>query len=120
MKQKYKGILCIIASSCSFGLMNVFIRLAGDLPSMQKSFFRNLVAFFFAYLIMRRKGIPFSCKKENRKDIRSRYQQDPLPSRRRDTFLFLHRKFLFYIFYYAIEYKKSTSLYGSLSKFANS
>ena len=36
---------------------------------MQKSFFRNLVAFFFAYMIMKRKGIPFSCKKENRKTL---------------------------------------------------
>lgn len=69
IKQKYKGILCILASSFSFGLMNVFIRLAGDLPSIQKSFFRNLVAFFFAFIIMKRKDISFSCKKENRKTL---------------------------------------------------
>ena len=69
IKQKYKGIICILASSFSFGLMNVFIRPAGDLPSIQKSFFRNLVAFFFAFMIMKRKGIAFSCKKENRRTL---------------------------------------------------
>lgn len=32
--------------------MNVSVRLAGDLPSVQKSFFRNLVAAFFAVIIL--------------------------------------------------------------------
>jgi drug/metabolite transporter (DMT)-like permease len=34
--------------------MNVFVRLSGDLPVMEKSFFRNLVAFFFALMILKR------------------------------------------------------------------
>ena len=66
IRQKYKGIIFIIFSSFSFGLMNVFIRLAGDLPSVQKSVFRNLVAFVFALIIMKRKKIKFSCQKKNR------------------------------------------------------
>lgn len=65
MPQKYKGIICILFSAFSFSVMNVFIRLAGDLPSIQKSFFRNLVAFFFAYIIIRRSGEKISYKKEN-------------------------------------------------------
>ena len=60
------GIICIICSAFFFALMNMFVRMAGDLPSIQKSFFRNLIAFFFAFLIMRKNGIPFGCKKENR------------------------------------------------------
>ncbi len=64
--KKYMGILCIICSAFFFALMNMFVRMAGDLPSVQKSFFRNLIAFFFAFMIMRKNGIPFSCKKENR------------------------------------------------------
>ena len=37
--------------------MGAFVRLAGDLPSVQKSFFRNLVAFIFAAVILiRQKG----------------------------------------------------------------
>lgn len=60
------GILCIICSAFFFALMNMFVRMAGDLPSIQKSFFRNLIAFFFAFVIMRKDRIPFTCRKENR------------------------------------------------------
>jgi len=45
---KYKGILLIVASALCFAGMNVFIRLAGDIPTMQKSFFRNLIAMLIA------------------------------------------------------------------------
>ena len=65
MNQKYKGILCIIASAFCFALMNVFVRLAGDVPSMQKSFFRNLVAFFFALAIMKKDHVGFSGDRKN-------------------------------------------------------
>ena len=51
-KNRYKGILFIIMSAFCFALMNAFVRLAGDLPSTQKSFFRNLVALFFALIII--------------------------------------------------------------------
>lgn len=47
--------------------MNMFVRLSGDLPSVQKSFFRNLVAFFFAFVIIRREAIPLKCKAGNLK-----------------------------------------------------
>lgn len=63
--QKYKGIICILCSSFSFAVMNVFVRMSGDLPSIQKSFFRNLIAFIFAYIIIRRSGEKISYKKEN-------------------------------------------------------
>ena len=64
--KKYMGIIYIICSAFFFALMNMLVRMAGDLPSVQKSFFRNLIAFFFAFMIMRKNGIPFGCKKENR------------------------------------------------------
>ena len=64
--KKYMGILCIICSAFFFALMNMFVRMAGDLPSIQKSCFRNLIAFFFAFVIMRKDKIPFTCRKENR------------------------------------------------------
>jgi drug/metabolite transporter (DMT)-like permease len=54
MTNQQKGILCIILSSFSFALMNLFVRLSGDLPSIQKSFFRNLVAMIFAFIILRK------------------------------------------------------------------
>ena len=34
-KQRYKGILYIICSAFCFALMNMFVRAAGDLPSIQ-------------------------------------------------------------------------------------
>ena len=64
---RIKGILCIIASACGFAIMSAFIKLAGDLPSFQKTFFRNLVAAVIAlYLIIKHKGSLVG-KKENRK-----------------------------------------------------
>ena len=42
----------IILSAFFFACMNVSVRLAGNLPSIQKSFFRNLVAAVFAAVIL--------------------------------------------------------------------
>ena len=65
MSQKNKGILCILCSAFCFALMNMFVRMSGDLPSIQKSFFRNLVAMIFAIIIMNRKQIRFGWEKSN-------------------------------------------------------
>ena len=54
MKQEnyIRGMIMIILSAFFFACMNVSVRLAGDLSSVQKSFFRNLVAAFFAAIIL--------------------------------------------------------------------
>ncbi len=65
MSRKNKGIVCIILSAFCFALMNLFVHLSGELPSVQKSFFRNLVAFFFALAVMRKDRIGFSGKRSN-------------------------------------------------------
>ena len=62
---KYKGILYIIISAFCFAFMNAFVRLSGNLPSFQKSFFRNFVAFFFALIVLIRQGSDFKIKKGN-------------------------------------------------------
>ena len=54
MKERTKGILCILSAAFCFALMGVFIQLAGDVPSMQKSFFRNVVALVCAGVILLR------------------------------------------------------------------
>lgn len=54
IRKKTKGILCILAAAFFFALQAVFVRLAGDLPSMQKSFFRNLVALVFSLVFLLR------------------------------------------------------------------
>lgn len=67
MDKKTKGIFCILLSAFCFAWMNAFVRLAGDLPSIQKSFFRNFVAAIFAFLILKRDQIPFRWQKGNLK-----------------------------------------------------
>ncbi|MFR0855397.1 DMT family transporter [uncultured Ruminococcus sp.] len=47
-------MICIILSAFCFAWMNAFVRLAGDLPFIQKSFFRNLVALLFALAMLLR------------------------------------------------------------------
>lgn len=42
------GIVCILISAICFTGMSTFVRLSGDLPTIQKVFFRNFVAMFFA------------------------------------------------------------------------
>lgn len=72
MKSRNKGILCIIMAAFFFSLMNTFVRLSGELPSIQKSFFRNLVSFFFAFIILKKNHVHFSGKKENVKYLLAR------------------------------------------------
>ena len=52
IKNEYKGIFYIVLSAFCFAVMNMFVRMAGDLPSIQKSFFRNLVAVVFAGILL--------------------------------------------------------------------
>ena len=65
MNQKYKGILCILMAAFCFALMNAFVRLSGDLPSVQKSFFRNLVAVIFAVIVLCKNKESFLPQKGN-------------------------------------------------------
>lgn len=67
MNQKYKGIIYILLAAFCFALMNTFVKLAGDLPSVQKSFFRNLVALIFAAILLKKNNIGFSYQKGNMK-----------------------------------------------------
>lgn len=62
MKNRQKGILCIIGCAFCFALMNLFVNLAGDLPVIQKAFFRNAVALIFSGIVLFR-----STTKEERK-----------------------------------------------------
>ena len=65
MNQKNKGILCIMLSAFCFALMNIFVRMSGDLPSVEKSFFRNFVAMIFAAGILVKNRIPLQIGKGN-------------------------------------------------------
>ena len=60
-----KGILFILMSAFFFSLMTVFVRLAGDVPTMQKAFFRNVVAAVLAAVLLVRSGNGFSVQRKN-------------------------------------------------------
>ena len=65
MKDKQKGMLSIMAAAFFFAAMNVFVKLSGDLPAPQKSFFRNLIAMIFAFMILTRSGEKLSYRKKD-------------------------------------------------------
>lgn len=65
MSQKQKAVIYIILSAFFFALMNMFVKMSGDLPAIQKSFFRNFVAFFFALFMLIRSREGFSFQKKN-------------------------------------------------------
>ena len=65
MNSKTKGIIFIIISAFFFALMSVCVRLAGDVPFIQKSFFRNAVALIIASGVLIKSGDGFKWKKEN-------------------------------------------------------
>ena len=60
-----KGILFIVLSGLSFSAMNVAIRLAGDIPSMQKCVFRNSIALIIAIGYMYKNRVPVKSDKGN-------------------------------------------------------
>ena len=51
-----KGILFILMAAFFFSMMSIFVRLSGDVPTMQKAFFRNIVAAVVAVVILLRSG----------------------------------------------------------------
>ena len=67
-----KGIMYILMAAFSFAMMSIFVRLSGDLPVMQKSFFRNFFAVFFAGITLLRSGEKFRIQKGNFKDLSGR------------------------------------------------
>lgn len=69
MKDKYQGIIYIILSCFCFALMSYFMRIAGDLPTMQKSFFRNAVAAVVAIIWMIRDKEKLKIQKRNWFDL---------------------------------------------------
>ena len=63
MQPLYKGIILIIMSAFFFALMNMFVSLSGELPALQKSFFRNLIAFIFAGVVLAKNKQPVKIPK---------------------------------------------------------
>lgn len=62
-KENIQGILFIILAGFFFSLMTFFVKLAGDLPTMQKAFFRNSVAMVVSFVILLRSDGGFKIQK---------------------------------------------------------
>lgn len=69
LQNKHKGILFIIMAGFFFSLMSFFVRLSGDLPTMQKAFFRNAVAAVVAIVMLARTEEKFRIKKTSWPDL---------------------------------------------------
>ncbi len=67
--QRTQGIFFIIISALFFALMGFFVRLAGDLPTMEKAFFRNAVAAVVAIAMLVKSGQKFNIPKGSRMDM---------------------------------------------------
>ena len=58
-------MFCILCAAFFFASMNVCVKLAGNLPSIQKSFFRNLIAALFALIILLKNKEEISYQKKD-------------------------------------------------------
>jgi len=66
MSRHTKAIIFVLLESLGFSLMSFFVKLAGDLPTMEKAFFRNAVAAVVAFVILARSPERFAIKKGSR------------------------------------------------------
>lgn len=67
-KSKQRAVLYIVLAAFFFASMNLFVRLSGDVPTFEKSFFRNFIAFLFAFYIAKKEKLSFG--KEHIKNLR--------------------------------------------------
>lgn len=65
MNQKKQGILYIIAAGFFFALMTFFVRMSGDLPTFQKTFFRNSIAAIVSFFIVFQKHTKIEWNRSN-------------------------------------------------------
>lgn len=65
LKNRYKGIFYIIISAFCFAVMNASVKLAGDLPTFEKAFFRNFIAFFVALAMVLKDRHSFKLNRKN-------------------------------------------------------
>ena len=63
MSRHTKAILFVLLEGAGFSLMSFFVKLAGDLPVMEKAFFRNAIAAVIALAVLLRTPEKFSIRK---------------------------------------------------------
>lgn len=65
LTNRTKGIIFIIISAFGFAMMSTFVKLSGDLPAFQKTFFRNIVSVVVSFAIIIKHKEKFLGKREN-------------------------------------------------------
>jgi drug/metabolite transporter (DMT)-like permease len=69
LSDKSKGIICILFAAFGFSLMTFFVRISGDIPTMEKAFFRNAVAMLVSLVLLIRSGEKLRIQKNCAGDI---------------------------------------------------
>ena len=69
LSNRTKGVLFIIMSAFGFAMMSAFVKLSGDLPSFQKTFFRNITSCIIAFILIVINKESFFGKLENQKTL---------------------------------------------------
>jgi len=69
LSDKHKGIIFIILSAFGFAMMSAFVKMSGDLPSFEKTFFRNIISVTVAFIIILNHKGSFLGKRENQKTL---------------------------------------------------
>lgn len=68
-KRLHKAILLLVTSALFFALMNMFVQLSGNVPTIQKTFFRNFFALIVASSVMIKNRVSVVPPKDARLDI---------------------------------------------------
>lgn len=69
LTELHKAIILLVTSALFFALMNMFVQLSGELPTIQKAFFRNLIALISASAVMIKKRVGILPAKGARLDV---------------------------------------------------
>jgi drug/metabolite transporter (DMT)-like permease len=67
MSNRNKGIILLLFSAFGFSMMAALVKLSGDVPTIQKTFFRNFVSAIIAFGFVKYHGERLFGKRENQK-----------------------------------------------------
>lgn len=67
MSTKQRAILLMMASTLSFSIMQLIVKISGPaIPTMEKVFFRNFITLFFGLFLVVKNKVPLFGRRENR------------------------------------------------------
>ena len=67
MSNVTKGIICLLIASLGFSIMGLCIKMSGELPTMQKAFFRNFISMIVAFGFVLYNRVPMFGHRQNQK-----------------------------------------------------